>query len=312
MSDFFTVTRYYGKNDDDLKQLWRFIDQAQTYSKRILIAVNTEKDLTDCITQHAQRPSSSHDSVDFLPIQPWIGIATPLNILLNSVPADERFLLIQSIEIQCTPAHLHRLRSYLHDENVLCVGAALDGHQTPSDTSDRIDLPLRGDTSPWNTFILWNCEKLRRTGFPMCSDLVSPAGMEDSAAIALQQKLFGGKQKNRALLVQFPTDLHWLTRFENDQERSLQHQTKMKSKNHRTEQQLNMLNISAADRAALIGVEYVRGSSSHWASLRLRWMNTFLSFDKIDDEVYCTKRALLAIIESTEPLWRAGNEDDDT
>ena len=97
--------------------------------------------------------------------------------------------------------------------------------------------------------------------------------MEDSAAIALQQKLFGGKQKNRALLIQFPADLHWLTCFEKDSERSLQHQTKMKSKNHRTEQQLNMLNISAGDRIDLIGVEYIRDTSSHWASLRFRWMN---------------------------------------
>jgi len=124
MNNSCTITRYYGNNEKDLEQLWCFIKQAQKYSKRILIGVNIEKDLTDCIKKYSQQ-----QSVDFIPIQPWIGISTPLNILLNHIPLNETSVLIQSVEIQCTSYHINCLRSYLKEDDVLCVGAALDGHQ---------------------------------------------------------------------------------------------------------------------------------------------------------------------------------------
>jgi len=181
MNNCCTITRYYGNNEKDLEQLYRFIEQAKTYSNRILIGVNIEKDLTDCIKNYSQQ--SSNISVEFIPIQPWIGISTPLNILLNHIPINETSVLIQSVEIQCTLYHINYLKSYLKENDVLCVGAALDGHQIIDNQSNKIYLPLQGDTSPWNTFIIWNLEKLRRTGFPMCSDFVNPTGMEDSAVI---------------------------------------------------------------------------------------------------------------------------------
>jgi len=88
----------------------------------------------------------------------------------------------------------------------------------------------------------------------MCCDLVNPPGMEDSAVIGLQQKLFGGMQTNRALLVHLKSNVQWLNQFDYDEERSLKHQIKMKSKNIRTKQLLQILNISEND---LIGIEYI-------------------------------------------------------
>jgi len=254
MNSLCTITRYYGNTENDLEQLYRFIDQAQTYSNRILIGVHIEKDLTDCIRKYSQRERLSNIPIDFLPIKPWIGISTPLNILLNHLPSNETSVIIQSVEIQCTSEHIDCLRAYLKEDNVLCVGAVLDGHQRIDNPSNRIYLPLQGDTSPWNTLIIWNLEKLRRTGFPMCCDLVNPPGMEDSAVIGLQQKLFGGMQKNRALLVHLKGNVSWLNQFDYDEERSLKHQIKMKSKNTRTKQLLQILNISEND---LIGIEYI-------------------------------------------------------
>ena len=115
-----TITRYYGTNEKDLEQLQRFIDQAKTYSSRILIGVNIEKDLTNCIEKFQE---SLDIPVDFIPIKPWIGISSPLNILLNHIPATETSLLIQSVEIQCTSSQIDYLRTYLEDPDVLCVGA---------------------------------------------------------------------------------------------------------------------------------------------------------------------------------------------
>ncbi len=223
-----TITRYYGNSEKDLEQLWRFIKQANTYSNRILIGVNIEKDLTDCIKKYSQQQDLLNISVDFIPIQPWIGISTPLNILLNHIPLNETFVLIQSVEIQCTEEHIQCLQSYLNKEDVLCVGAALDGHRVFDNQLNKIYFPLYGDTSPWNTFIIWNLEKLRRTGFPICCDYVNPPGMEDSAVIGLQQKLFDGMKKNRALLVHFNTNVQWLNKFDYDQERCLKHEIKIK------------------------------------------------------------------------------------
>jgi len=254
MNNCFTITRYYGANEKDLEQLYRFIKQAQTYSNRILIGVNIEKDLTDCINKYSQQENFSNISVEFIPIKPWIGISTPLNILLNHIPLNETSVLIQSVEIQCTSYHINYLQTYLKENDVLCVGVALDGHQIIDNQSNKIYLPLQGDTSPWNTFIIWNLDKLRRTGFPICCDFVNPPGMEDSAVIGLQQKLFGGMKKNRALLIHFNKNINWLNQFDYDQERYLKHQIKMKSKNTRTKQLLQILDISDNDQ---IGIEYI-------------------------------------------------------
>lgn len=252
MNNSCTITRYYGNTEKDLEQLYHFIEQAQTYSNRILIGVHIEKDLTDCIRKYSQQKQLTNIPVDFLPIKPWIGISTPLNILLNHVSSDQTSVIIQSVEIQCTSEHINYLRNYLNQENVLCVGALLDGHQI---IENQLYVPLQGDTSPWNTLIIWNLEKLRRTGFPLCSDFVNPPGMEDSAVIALQQKLFGGMKNNRALLVHLNTNIHWLNQFTYDEERSLKHQMKMKSKNIRTKQLLEILDITDNDHQ--IGIEYI-------------------------------------------------------
>lgn len=249
-----TITRYYGAHEQDLEKLWRFIDQAQTYSSRILIGVNVEKDLTDCIKRYSQRQACSTVPVDFIPITPWIGISSPLNILLQHLPTDQCAVLIQSVEIQCTAQHIARLRTYSQMSDVLCAGAALDGHQQPDPKSSAQHLPLRGDTSPWNTLAIWDLARLRRTGFPMSADEVRPPGMEDAAAIGLQQKLFGGRTTNRALLVRFGGEVHWSTQFEYDGERNAKHQAKMNSKNSRTEQLLATLGISSSDH---VGVEYI-------------------------------------------------------
>ena len=257
MNNACTISRYYGHTDNDLEQLDRFIEQAKTYSHRILIGVHIEKDLTNCIEKYASQ--SSNIPVDFIPIKPWIGISTPLNILLNHLSSTETSVIIQSVEIQCTSEQIHCLQSYLHEENVLCVGAVLDGHQMFDQPASRTHLPLQGDTSPWNTLIIWNLEKLRRTGFPLCCDFVNPPGMEDSAVIALQQKLFGGMTRNRALLVQLNTVIHWHNQFSNDSERSVRHQIKMQSKNLRTRQLLQMLSITSDDQ---IGIEYVNEKCS--------------------------------------------------
>lgn len=244
-----TITRYSGRTDQDLEQLGRFLHQAETYSTRILVGVNIDQDITHCIEKYSQQ--SFRIPIDLIPIRPWIGISTPLNILLNHLPIDDTCVLIQSVEIQCTSKHIDRLRSYLIDDDILCVGVALDGHQILNKTF----VQLQGDTSPWNTFALWNLEKLIRTGFPTCADRLDPPGMEDAAVIALQQRLFGGAMKNRVLLIRLNEDVRWLNRFEHDEQRSLQHQKKMKSKNKRTEQLLYILN--ANDAQEQIGVEYI-------------------------------------------------------
>lgn len=257
MSNCCTITRYYGSNEKDLEKLWNFIERAQTYSNRIIIGVNIEKDLTNCIQKYSQQQKSSNISVDFIPIQPWIGISSTLNILLNHLSSNDKTVLIQSVEIECTLHNVDRLRSYIKEDDVLCVGAVLDGHQMLDSQLNKKYLPIQGDTSPWNTLLLWNLEKLRRTGFPLCSDFVNPPGMEDSATIALQQKLFGGMKKNRALLVRFNENVSWLTQFDYDQDRYLKHQTKMNSKNNRTKQLLQMLEICDDDQEVTIGIEYI-------------------------------------------------------
>ena len=80
---------------------------------------------------------------------------------------------------------------------MLVVGLAFELHSFQEGTH-----PIDGSNTPWNTFAIWQTNKLGLTGFLMASDgLVEKveAGVEEVSAISLLQMLHPTSSK--ALLV---------------------------------------------------------------------------------------------------------------
>jgi hypothetical protein len=154
----------------------------------------------------------------------------------NSIDAD--LLLFVSAEVSASQESIQELcRHVIEDEdNTLVAGAALNGHLHAGDNQE---VELNGRTCPWNTLAVWNARRLSLTGFSLCSDIGSYAGVEECVAIALAQKLF---PKTKAKLVKLP-EIDWQEDFE-DEKRQKWHEEKMKSKLERAGHQLEIMGLS--------------------------------------------------------------------
>ena len=193
-------------------------------------------------------------AIHVLPVTPWGKFVPALNALIsysseeNGVGA--KLLLFVSAEVTASPITIQSLCDNLMEDydHTLVVGAAMNGHlyhessSSPSETSSSSEVELSGRTCPWNTLAVWNVSKLKLTGFVLCSDLGSTAGVEECAAIALQQQIFG-KSNSRAKLVKL-NEISWKEKFDDDERRKW-HEQKMNSKLERAGKQLEMMTFSS-------------------------------------------------------------------
>jgi hypothetical protein len=209
-------------------------------------------------------PSSCH--IHILPVTPWGQFVPALNaIVLYSSEMDINgdLILFVSAEVTASALTIQTLCRHVLDDydNTLVAGAALQGHtyysptllataslniscdaSQPQPHIDETTVELNGRTCPWNTLALWNARKLQRTGFVLGSDLGSSAGVEEVAAVALQQKLFSVKT-TKAKLVRL-AEIEWQGAFEEDPKRKQWHDQKMNSKLERAGQQLQVLSLT--------------------------------------------------------------------
>ena len=146
-------------------------------------------------------------------------------------------------------------------------------HRSPSTSSIRTPTTtiLNGRTSPWNTFALWNINKLSKIGFVTVSDGLhidmnptgiqtkSIAGIEEVVTIALLQKLYDPHTEMMAKLISLshPAEtnstndsattsmLQWDTSSTTttDIGRQQWHEYKMQSKLQRAHAQLQLLSL---------------------------------------------------------------------
>mmetsp|Transcript_58789 Transcript_58789/g.108542 ORF Transcript_58789/g.108542 Transcript_58789/m.108542 type:complete len:766 (-) Transcript_58789:42-2339(-) len=185
--------------------------------------------------------------LEVLHVPVWGAFVPALNALLGVAQRRKmRYILYQSLEVQCSPEVLQYLLNHITKET-LVVGPVLDGH-----TFAPGEQPLNGRTSPWNTLAVWATRQLAVTGFLSIADGLPafdgskasyldvvepaaenfsptmgsdawwieqsafsrqqshesvPAGVEEVTAIALLQHLHGPDQA-RALLVRLPEDVY--------------------------------------------------------------------------------------------------------
>jgi hypothetical protein len=181
-------------------------------------------------------------NIYILPVTPWYQFVAALNALLLYATHDAKAdcILFVSAEVSASASCIVTLLGHLKNDT-LVVGAAMNGHvyHKPGET-----VILTGRTCPWNTLAIWNVPKLCQTGFVMVSDLGSAGGVEECAAVALQQKLFSVSDR-KAKLVQLKEIYTWQETFD-DEERKKWHEQKMNSKLERANKQLVALQLSGS------------------------------------------------------------------
>lgn len=201
-----------------------------------------------------REPSPQHPPIRILPIQPWNNFTPALNALLHFATAQQpavSAILFCSVETTAPASTtLPLLLSHLDPATTLVVGAVLPGHAySPGQPQ-----PLTGRTCPWNTLAMWNVPKLARTGFQLVSETSTDAGIEEVAAVAVQQVLFG-RDQTKAKLISVE-GVEWdTTSWAADPARIEWHRRKMESKNTRAASQLQRLELDQED--ARLGVEHI-------------------------------------------------------
>ncbi len=215
--------------------------------------------------------------IHVLPVQPWGTFTPALNALLSDAAQALRRLaaaaasrpsvvvvggaiLYCSLETTTSSSSSRAVRTlfqYMDYETTLVCGAVLPGHEHTPTTGSTPTTILNGRTSPWNTFALWNVNKLSKIGFVTVSegltvDLAnhdtttkSIAGIEEVATIALLQQLFNPHTEMMAKLISVGPVV-WDTTT-TDPARQQWHDYKMQSKVQRAREQLRFLSLLPDD-----------------------------------------------------------------
>lgn len=173
-----------------------------------------------------------------LPVSPWGTFTPALNALVSyAVNLEADMIMFVSAEISVTDQSILTLCHHvMKDRDTIVAGAVLPGHAYAPGKVE-----LNGRTCPWNTLAVWNLEKISLTGFQLCSDIGSTAGIEECVALALIQKLFPGAT---AKLVRLE-DVQWEQTFD-DEERRKWHELKMNSKLERSQIQMSKVNLASS------------------------------------------------------------------
>eukprot|EP00471_Norrisiella_sphaerica_P000032 CAMPEP_0184479334 /NCGR_PEP_ID=MMETSP0113_2-20130426/1099_1 /TAXON_ID=91329 /ORGANISM="Norrisiella sphaerica, Strain BC52" /LENGTH=300 /DNA_ID=CAMNT_0026857393 /DNA_START=240 /DNA_END=1139 /DNA_ORIENTATION=+ len=247
--DIVVGTRFWGKQPTDLQNLDAFLRTTEkAVGSRLcalLVTVNTEDDTQNTV-EKLQDMGNSFPRLETWGVTPW-SITTPLNAMLKRAKQlGSPFILYTSVEIHLDSIHLRAVINEMRVPDTLVVGVALKGHQNmealapkgPTKCESEKTSELYGDTVPWNTFALWNVEKLAKLGFLLSANLQEPPGMEEPVPIALLQQQ---SQTNsaKAKLLHFVDDYKpvWNVNFDTE-ERRIKQIRKMTSKTRRTQAQL--------------------------------------------------------------------------
>lgn len=158
--------------------LRRYLHSTKSLGCIAAIAVNS---LQDEVKRIVDEEASGLD-IHILPVPCWGAFVPALNTLLGFAQRrGMKYILYQSLEVQCTQDVLQRLLDH-HTADTLVVGPTVDGH-----TFQEGEQPLNGRTSPWNTLALWSVRKLGLTGFLSIADGM-PAGGGESPESKAQRR----------------------------------------------------------------------------------------------------------------------------
>lgn len=253
MEDVVVATRFWATTEEDRRRLLEFLERARSYSQKIVVAINVDKDTQG--TAELLQDNPVNTGVDVLEVSPWGGVTHALNLMLYHAlkyHSSARYLLFQSVEAMASADDIASLAAVMkqHTGSALVAGHTLPGHPMHGCPGGAVLRALSADSTPWNTLAVWDVRMLGVIGFPSVADQVSPPGMEEVGAIAVQQKVFGTAKRQAILLCN--QDVHWDTDFNG--ERQQKHERKMASKRERVECILGKFSNTHDDASALVCV----------------------------------------------------------
>jgi hypothetical protein len=178
------------------------------------------------------------ERVQTLLINPWQGVAHPLNMIVcEATFLGGNKLLLQSLEVYVSSTDVKTLNSHLTSDTLVVGAKMISTHGGDAGVK-----PIDGMNSPWNTLALWNLSKLNITGFLEFSHGIIkdiPSGMEEVTTISLLQQLYPNEA--HAKLVSL-SQLKWITLWKSI-ERQKYHEKKISTKVWRAEIQLEYSRI---------------------------------------------------------------------
>ncbi|KAA8499129.1 hypothetical protein FVE85_6714 [Porphyridium purpureum] len=268
ISSIVLVTRFFG-SDADYSRFLKFLQRVQHMVNDIVILVNHQQDRSGASKALKAEFGHAMSGVHVLDLMDWEGVTGPLNASIKYIESTiwptPKHVLFASPEVEFLSKDLRALYNAM-DGGTLVAGALMPGHANPTtltrSSSSEADAqigessllsraPLSGDTSPWNTFALWDFGKLRRTLFPGIADEQSPPGMEEIGAIAAH---FASDPSGSRAKLLIPTSRNKQVVWNTDQldgDRLTNHKEKIRSKNARAK------NILAAMNSSGVSVDFV-------------------------------------------------------
>lgn len=241
------VTRIHGINSSSLppkEAVLEFVLGCSTYANHVLIClgIGNMEDLTKQVAEYSNilKGSSLSIPVTILPINPWGYFTSALNHAV-AFAQDQKHthVVFQSMEFRIDSALVFNLAKVLDSYDALMVGPAIEGHEFQAGFNE-----IRGRLCPWNTFAIWDLNKLKVLGFPIIADGTGEArsmgGVEEVMAVVLHQN--NVNKNHLAIMVQTSerkSDHEWNTNFEKDPKRAEYHERKMRSKDERPAMQLS-------------------------------------------------------------------------
>lgn len=224
-----SVTRIWNgsKGLPDKLDVERWVNISSTFSENLIVAV-------DDVAREEFSQYFNEMGVHQIPIQFWFGYSLILNALVQqSAKLGHSHLFIQSVDIEVSKQDVINMMSQMQDDT-LVVGAQL----APSHGGKPGIVPLNGYTSPWNTFAIWNIQRLSMLGFQGVSDALIAGGMEEVVTIALHQRLFPDMSKAKLL----PLGHLFGTNRSNGRD-NIHFESKLEWKNRRANSQLAILGL---------------------------------------------------------------------
>lgn len=149
MGKLVCATRYWGQSGNDYDRLLSFLERVKEYADECIVAVNVECDATGAMEKLETRAQSESCRVTVIGIQPWGKVTKALNEILavTSRRDDVEYILFQSPEVVASKKVVEGLLTRM-DPDTLVAGLGLT---QPRPNTDKDEVNLAGDTSPYNT-----------------------------------------------------------------------------------------------------------------------------------------------------------------
>jgi hypothetical protein len=231
-------TRFWDNREgSNPEKIIDFVKRSLKLVDLVLVAINTKEDKSNA-KEALEKKFKGISNLKVLDISYW-GFSFALNALFfEARKACQKYLLMKSVEINISSKNIELLKEQIN-ENTLCVGPALPGHNFQKNH----DIKGTGITIPWNTCCLWNLSKIK-IGVPLIADGYfdeTYAGVEEVVTTSLIQTM-EGNESNQIKLLDIP-GIEWKTEFSGDDSRRLKHEVKMAKKEIRPEVQRLLLGL---------------------------------------------------------------------